>query len=61
MSRYNEVGAVILGMEKLKIGLMVGAMMFIVAIALQNTIAVIGSVLFTCGVALAIWGFEVGE
>jgi len=48
-------------MEKLKIGLMVGAMVFIVAIALQNTIALIGSVLFTSGVAIAIWGFKVGE
>jgi hypothetical protein len=43
-------------MEKLKIGLVVGAMMFIVAIALQNIIAVIVSVLFTCGVSIAIFG-----
>lgn len=45
------------GMEKLKIGLVgVGAMMFIGTIALQDTIAVIVSVLFTCGAALAIFG-----
>lgn len=61
MSRYNGGGGVILGMEKLKIGLVVGAMMFVVAIALQDITVVIVSVLFTCGVALAIWGFGVGD
>jgi len=56
-SRYNEVGDVMLGMEKLKIGLLgVGGLMFLGAIALQNAIAVIGSVIFTCGVAIAIFG-----
>ncbi|MGA8849218.1 MAG: hypothetical protein WB564_05265 [Dehalococcoidia bacterium] len=44
-------------MEKLKIGLVgVGALTFVGAIALQDTIAVIVSVLFTCGAALAIFG-----
>jgi len=46
-----------LGMKKLEIGLVgiaIGAVMFIGAIALQNTIAVIGFFLFTFGVALAI-------
>jgi hypothetical protein len=44
-------------MEKLKIGLVgVGALTFIGAIVMQDIIAVIGSVLFTCGAALAIFG-----
>jgi hypothetical protein len=46
-------------MQKLKIGLVVGAMMFIVAIALQDIIILIASVLFTCGVSFAI--FAVGD
>jgi len=49
---------VISGTEKLKIGLLgVGALMFLGAIAMQNAIVIIGSVLFTCGVAIAIFGF----
>ena len=48
-------------MEKLKIWLVAGAMMFVVAIALGNIIAAIGSVIFNCGIAIAIWGFKVGE
>jgi len=49
---------VISGMEKLKIGLLgVGGMTFLGAIAMQSAIALIGSVLFTCGVAIAIFGF----
>jgi len=45
-------------MENLKIGLLgVGALAFVVAaLVFQDIIAVIGSVLFTCGVALTIWG-----
>jgi hypothetical protein len=46
-------------MEKLKIGLVVGAMMFVVGIALQDIIILIVSVLFTCGVSLAI--FALGD
>jgi hypothetical protein len=51
-----KFGGVILGMENLKIGLLgVGALAFVAAIALQDVIAVIGSVLFTCGAALAVY------
>jgi hypothetical protein len=43
-------------MENLKIGLLgIGALGFIAGVALQDVITVIGSVLFTCGIALAIW------
>ena len=59
MSRYNEVGGVILGgMENLKIGLLgVGALAFVVAgLVFQDIIAVIGSVLFTCVAALVVYG-----
>jgi hypothetical protein len=46
-------------MEKLKIGLVVGAMIFVAGIALQDIIILIVSVLFTCGVSFAI--FAVGD
>jgi hypothetical protein len=46
-------------MEKLKIGLVVGAMMFVVGVALQDIIILIASVLFTSCVSLAI--FAVGD
>jgi hypothetical protein len=54
-----KFGGVILGMKKLEIGLVgvgVGAVMFIGAIALQDTIAVIGFFLFTFGFAFAMIG-----
>lgn len=57
MSRYNEVWGVISGMENLKIGLLgIGALGFIAGVALQDVITVIGSVLFTCVVAIVVFG-----
>ena len=51
-----EFGGVILGMENLKIGLLgVGALGFIAGIALQDIMTMIGSVLFTCIAALAVY------
>ncbi|MDH4068286.1 MAG: hypothetical protein OEU97_05050 [Dehalococcoidia bacterium] len=44
-------------MGNLKIGLLgVGALGFIAGMALEDMIIMIGSVLFTCGVALALFG-----
>ena len=51
-----KFGGVILGMENLKIGLLgVGALGFIAGVALQDMMTVVGSVLFTCVAALAIY------
>jgi hypothetical protein len=52
-----KFGGVILGMENLKIGLLgVGALAFVVAgLVFGDIIAVIGSVLFTCVAALAVY------
>ncbi|MCJ7639292.1 MAG: hypothetical protein MUO70_05345 [Euryarchaeota archaeon] len=51
-----KVGGVVLGMENLKIGLLgIGALGFIAGVALQDMMTIIGSVLFTCGVALAVY------
>jgi hypothetical protein len=56
LSRYNEGWDIILGMENLKIGLLgIGALGFVAGIALQDTMTIIGSVLFTCVAALAIY------
>jgi hypothetical protein len=49
-------GGVISGMENLKIGLLgVGALGFVAGIALQDVMVMIGSVLFTCVAALAVY------
>jgi hypothetical protein len=51
-----KFGGVILGMENLKIGLLgVGALGFVVGVALQDVMTIIGSVLFTCAAALAVY------
>jgi len=51
-----KFGGVILDMENLKIGLLgVGALGFVAGIALQDVMTMIGSVLFTCVVALTIY------
>ena len=51
-----KFGGVTSGMENLKIGLLgVGALGFVAGIALQDVITMIGSVLFTCVVALTIY------
>jgi hypothetical protein len=43
-------------MENLKIGLLgVGALGFVVGVALQDVMTIIGSVLFTCAAALAVY------
>jgi hypothetical protein len=42
-------------MEKLKIGLVAGAMIFVAGVALQDIIILIVSVLFTSAVSLAIF------
>jgi hypothetical protein len=48
---------VISGMENLKIGLLgIGALGFIAGVVLQDVMTVIGSVLFTCVAALAVFG-----
>jgi hypothetical protein len=44
------------GMENLKIGLLgIGALGFVAGIALQDMMVMIGSVLFTCVAALAVY------
>jgi hypothetical protein len=51
-----KFGGVILGMENLKIGLLgIGALGFVAGIALQDMMTIIGSVLFTCVAALAVY------
>ena len=51
-----KFGGVTSGMENLKIGLLgVGALGFVAGIALQDVMTMIGSVLFTCVVALTIY------
>ena len=57
MSRYNEVWGVISGMKDLKRGLLgIGALGFVAGVALQDMMTVVGSVLFTCVVALVVFG-----
>ena len=52
-----KFGGVILGMKNLKIGLLgIGALGFIGGVALQDMMTVVGSVLFTCVVALVVFG-----
>jgi len=50
-------------MEDLKIGLLaIGALAFaVVGMVFQDVVAVIAALFFSCGVALAIWGFRVGD
>jgi len=51
-----KFGGVILGMKNLKIGLLgIGALGFVAGVALQDMMTVVGSVLFTCVAALAIY------
>jgi hypothetical protein len=55
--RYNEVWGVISGMKELKRGLLgIGALGFVAGVALQDMMTVVGSVLFTCVVALLVFG-----
>ena len=46
-------------MEKLKVGLVgLGGLTFVGAIAMHDLIAVMATVLFTCGAALALFKFD---